>query len=147
MERNGEALRMDLIRKRVELERRKRNLEEETKEVKRQISEVSKEILIDLAATGIRHVPLDDGTRLEARRYLHCSRRKGLTLKDALDAAKASGMEWLIRQDFSTSDLKLWLKEQEASGIHPEGPEAMLPDALRQVFGVYEDNRIVVVIG
>jgi len=138
-------MRMDLVRERIELERSKRALKKKLEEVERQITETNRDILEDMATAGLRNIPMKDGPTLSHRRYLRCSRNRSIPLDEALKLLQKTELADLVERTCSTSKLKEWLSEQETEqGIHPEGPAMHLPESVRPLFSIYEDNKIVV---
>ncbi len=142
MEGEGRVLRMDLVRRRVELDRRRNALKKELEEVEAEIRSLHEPILSDMTQANLRNIPLDDGPTVIYDRQIFCNRRSGIDNDALAEAAKKAGLEWLLRVDFKTRELKGWIKEQEEEhGMQPGGPADLLPPELRPFFSLCEEHR------
>jgi len=136
-----------LCRELADLEKEKTLLEEREKLVKKKIEALWSRLYPQLVGRKAQH--LEDGIRLQPKRSILVSKKKGISTEEAVEALRASDdLSWLIREDYQSGKLREHVAEldkaaQEAGDI-PDTPSDLLPEELAPYFQVLEKTAVVV---
>lgn len=120
------------------------------KVLKANLRTANQRLLDRLVEENLSGVRLLDGRRAEIwsgqdrPSLFHLTKRAGIPMETAIAALKAAGLDFAVGEQVSMPRLKAHIHEARASLPPEKDAEAALPEALREVFTIYEETRVVV---